>query len=865
MAAIRILEPSGSDGSIQIQKGGDFDHSQDLFFDVVNSRLGIGTRVPSSSLHVLGNITVEGSINATEYHTTVVSSSIIYQSGSTKFGDTADDTHNFTGAAIFDTAISGSHTTLADGTPFLIPGVGTNIVTASNGQITIESTFSTPDGDDGAIQFQKNNTLTGSNELFFDAGSTRLGIGTSVPSASLHVAGDVVIDGKVTATEFHSTVVSSSIIYQSGSTLFGDSTDDIHEFNGKSLFNNGLSGSLTKLVDGTSYLIAGDGVTISSSSIGSITIASPKTIGSPEDDSYDDGLFSDFTNNTPTGTAIDRFNEILKSLAPSPAERASRTDIDNVGSSCRLSFDQNNTISSYTNVGTTTSFASTEINNTFESSTAGLNKRKGSFNSTTSLTGDVNYAVAADIHSSGQVNYPAKSFGKANAGLLKIVLNDITVHSIDLSDISIGTGTPGSGSDSDLNANGTGFTNISAIDTGTFADGSELSLFVHRTASYIVAPADQNNGWNVLKIVHTIDGVDSETNTIEWLTDSDVTPLVSLNAALTSVSLSGTKYLSGISHYTGGTANYSVEVQNAYKNTYTTDNWVTFTTPNCSAPSFAFPQINTILGEDNTKLLTVNTTLTIDASTLISGTVGISVNVPHPTKSNLVNGSPLEITGILLNNKAETSTTLSENFTGESYRMKSGEYTLQSHVTNALNDWDSAESLHSNDGMMIFNEKLRSPSNDGIGASGDFTSMTNAPAMNVDYSSITTGTRTYYRKVKNTSGGSQSDLSLVVNGTGTIMQHGSTYGTTGISVAAKIPTTANSQSTGWLDLSQPFATGQYTTGSGCLQGALDTSLNATNTVTFGTKFLNNNEYIMIKIECDATFTGNVSSITVSWD
>lgn len=39
-------------------------------------------------------------------------------------------------------------------------------------------------------------------------------------------------------------------------------------------FNSGLSGSLTKLVDGSSYLIAGDGVTIVSGSSGGITITS---------------------------------------------------------------------------------------------------------------------------------------------------------------------------------------------------------------------------------------------------------------------------------------------------------------------------------------------------------------------------------------------------------------------------------------------------------------------------------------------------------------------------------------------------------------------------------------------------------------
>ena len=104
----------------------------------------------------------------------------------------------------------------------------------------------------------------------------------------------------------------------------------------------------------------------------------------------------------------------------------------------------------------------------------------------------------------------------------------------------------------------------------------------------------------------------------------------------------------------------------------------------------------------------------------------------------------------------------------------------------------------------------------------------------------------------------------MINGSGNIVQQGTTYGTSGISVTAKIPTTSSSQTTGWMDLSQPFTTDQYTTGAGCLQGSLDSSLNATNTITFGTKFLNDDEYMVIKIECDATFTGHISSITVDW-
>lgn len=45
-----------------------------------------------------GDLTVTGTITAQEFHTEFVSASIIYQSGSTKFGDTSDDVHEFTGS-----------------------------------------------------------------------------------------------------------------------------------------------------------------------------------------------------------------------------------------------------------------------------------------------------------------------------------------------------------------------------------------------------------------------------------------------------------------------------------------------------------------------------------------------------------------------------------------------------------------------------------------------------------------------------------------------------------------------------------------------------------------------------------------------
>ena len=51
---------------------------------------------------VTGNLTVGGTVTAQEFHAEFVSSSIIYESGSTKFGNSYDDYHDFTGSIRVD-------------------------------------------------------------------------------------------------------------------------------------------------------------------------------------------------------------------------------------------------------------------------------------------------------------------------------------------------------------------------------------------------------------------------------------------------------------------------------------------------------------------------------------------------------------------------------------------------------------------------------------------------------------------------------------------------------------------------------------------------------------------------------------------
>lgn len=65
------------------------------------SELG-GNTFSSSEFYFPHNVNVQQTLTVTEVHTEYDSGSIIYASGSTKFGNSADDTHIFTGSAFVD-------------------------------------------------------------------------------------------------------------------------------------------------------------------------------------------------------------------------------------------------------------------------------------------------------------------------------------------------------------------------------------------------------------------------------------------------------------------------------------------------------------------------------------------------------------------------------------------------------------------------------------------------------------------------------------------------------------------------------------------------------------------------------------------
>ena len=81
------------------RKWGQFVSNGDLFFKDETSNIE-SLKLDGGNGNAIfgGDVTVAGTLIAQEFHTEFVSASIIYESGSTKFGDTSDDNHDFTGS-----------------------------------------------------------------------------------------------------------------------------------------------------------------------------------------------------------------------------------------------------------------------------------------------------------------------------------------------------------------------------------------------------------------------------------------------------------------------------------------------------------------------------------------------------------------------------------------------------------------------------------------------------------------------------------------------------------------------------------------------------------------------------------------------
>ncbi len=594
------------------------------------------------------------------------------------------------------------------------------------------------------------------------------------------------------------------------------------------------------------------------------------TIGSAEDGDYTDGLYTDFTTSTAIGTAVDRFNEVLKILAPSPAPALSAIN-ENVtdGVTAKLSFGASGPISTFSSVGTAAGFSAVDRAASYAAGTSGANIRLGVYDGTTDISGLLNPDVAQSI-TNGHIAFSNDAFGNANEGTLKLEVNGATLHTASLAALT-GRGNPASGADDNLSTD-SGFTDVSVAASSFDGNGSEWYIFKHRTAAYKVDANDMRNGWNYARVIHTVGGVDRITNFVEWVVDPSGSSnnLAASNARIENISTAGSKYLSGVQYNTSAQASYKVDVENYYQNVYPASGTpISFGVTNVATPSAqAAPDIAS--DEDFSKLLRVTGSLVLNVDNLLSGAITANITATHPLKNTLSNaGAATTGNGFLIDNRTLASTNLIERFHDESYRKQSGSYDSQALASGNATDWTSSNhmvatgSAGHTDGLLMYNQQLRSPSASDLPNAGNFSKLINVNAGQPDYSSVS-GKRTFYRKFQNTSGATIRDIKITSDkASAQIISTHDALTHNKIKVFTKIPET-----TGWMDISQNFVYGSTSDDAGALIDGATDNANLANTndsihcITFGTVGVANNDYVMVKVEADASWVGAYNTLNL---
>lgn len=563
-------------------------------------------------------------------------------------------------------------------------------------------------------------------------------------------------------------------------------------------------------------------------------------IGEAEDSTYTDGLFVDFTPSTPIGTAIDRFNEVLGSLAPPPSPSLENMSFTQTGVSGKLSFGASNTIPTYTNHPTI------NINGVYSNNIPVT--RKGIFAAT------VKSGVLAENIVAHSYSYPDNSFGSGDSGILSLVVNGIVIHSTNLATFVSGNS---------LNSNGSGF-NLSVATSVKFPNGIDFDIFKYRTGTWLVSIADQRNGYNYVQVVHS--GSATNTEIYEWVNDADTTVTTISSPNLDNLSMIGSKYLSGIQYHTGGTAEYDLTIANAYRNTYSSSSSaLNFSGINGSIPDQSIPNMS--LHTDNITI--TNAIFTISADRILNESIIATCTVDRTVQGDVNAGSSDSISGILLDGVVEDSSDTNESFNGEGYRVHSGILLSNTNYGSGVNasdyDYDGTVSLvgsdnNYNDGLLLSNGMIQYPTRGANG--GDYSSIINGYGLNPDYSGAL-GNRVYYRYFYSSSPKYNFRFNVTASSTSFVsVATGPSADNLTFEVLAPNTTQDGSSTIEFKDAVIAFTNNDNI---GCYASSNGATIPTSWGMTLGSRDTSTSgNVIVIRITASSSWTGSISNIAITW-
>ena len=579
---------------------------------------------------------------------------------------------------------------------------------------------------------------------------------------------------------------------------------------------------------------------------------------------------------------------------PSEAPALDDIDCDDSGTAVKLSFGSAQSISGYTNVGTTAGFSAVDVNGNYTQTSSGNNLRRAVFDGSTTIDGTLNEDVSANGSS-----YVANAFSSGAFGSIKLEVNGSIVRVVDLESFGVGNS---------INSNSSGFTNLLAGTPGEYSGNSVPDYtLIYRTGTYQIGTSDQRDGWNYARVLHSVGGSDTTTNYVEWVNDPDSNALTTGNETFDNFGSDATLfYQSGVKYFISCTSSFAYSASHVYRNVYSRSS-TAVTSPtrsNISVTQIAvngsgvdnstnanyyssLPDLDTGVADCEQKDINITGSISFTPTTSLVGpygtglhTASISGRASHPMKSD-VTTSTFNKANFLVFSASENSTLYTlEYFDDENYRLQSGSFANQASI--AGSGWNPSVSMNDAgqtgyyDGLLIYNGYLVSPKTGAMG-DGDFRSVRDggslqSPDSNVNYSSLGFGERNYTRYFENDTTSDVPQINLMLTGSATLVsRNGPNSGSLGANnnfhCSVKIP-----GKTGWLDLARASAgAGNTNNGDGGLSGDLTatiTSDGVLNICTFNGQTQNGTtsgaEYVLVRFTAHKDWTGKISAFKVGY-
>ena len=655
----------------------------------------------------------------------------------------------------------------------------------------------------------------------------------------------------ISATTANFTTITASVISASsyigisagGSTPGGINTTV--QFNSGSTF----SGSTNLIYNYTTNTLSG-----TTAQFTTIT-ASNVTIGDAEDGTYTDGLFTTFTSLTPIGLVVDRFNEVLKGLAPSQAPSLANLERNTAGgNNAILSFGATSPTASYFNVtASLAGLANTDIGGTYSViNGAGSNPiRLGVFTALTALTATLNNNTTANA--GAFTNYPAKAFNVSNDGIGSFI--------IEMNDVIL---TPTGSTITTASYSANNFA-LGLANTASFiGTGLAFDLFRHRTGSVSIPTASWRLGENYFKVTQVSSLGTQVTNYIDWVYDPQAATgnsVFTFTTTSSSFAVSGLKELSGVKYYQTCSFNFTASVGNFYKNVYSTagNGGITFgnLTNGLTATAFA----STPVPVTSNDILQRSSLHTLAGVRILSGTLASSMTVNNTLGKT--GTTVLTTPTILFDNVNTTNTNTLENFCFEDFRVISASYDTQIALTGAP-AYGSGSNLSASE-LAVYSGSVVYPTsifNSGNVAGSGIVYMTGSQP---NYSGSIED-RFYLRKFVN-GASTLATFNLILTGSNiNFTAFGGALTTNNVKITVKVP-----GKTGWRDVltaAPPNTTGVALNDNvGCLAGSapanITTVAGRSIAINLLTEAIGANENYIIRILASKDWTGNLTRIQIA--